>query len=432
MPDQETGRRLNTYDQTKKEKEKESGTESIGNIRTLYTMKWRKDRSLPRGSNHSAKAADHAGGNGAHEDRSTVGAHGPGEAIRGAEDLTGSAGPATNVVGEVVVGGGLSGENTGLRDGGGTEGLGDLGHGLRSAAGGVLVGLLLVVLLVGFLGLVVLVLLLNLLVGLVGLLVVGGVLLVLLHVILVVLGLFLGGGLVVGLVRLAVRLIRLVRGGRRVGAQEWRIAAALVTLAIGLANDVVTRLREINTLALDGHTVTLLLNVGNKELREAVEASLSVLSVAGGLLHRGMSGLLVLSLGVFSRLVVGVVGIGLIAVGAATNGNHGAVHVHLTVSNLVEPGPSKQSLTIRRIGGNLEVVLLGGRACSQHGLNDLEGLSLIVGQSELARTSVVGCATVQLHLVGLARLVGSLGVELVISVTLAGVVGTRCLQWVGV
>lgn len=83
----------------------------------------------------------------------------------------------------------------------------------------------------------------------------------------------------------------------------------------------------------------------------------------------------------------------------ALDGDLSAIHVHLAVTNLVEPGPGKKRLSGRRIFGDLEVVLLRDWTAAEHGVNDAEGLSLVVGQGELAGSSAMGSAALQFHLI---------------------------------
>ena len=112
----------------------------------------------------------------------------------------------------------------------------------------------------------------------------------------------------------------------------------------------------------------------------------------------------------------------------------GAVHVHLTVTDLVEPSPSKDGITTRSVSGELEVEagLASKGAVSDVGVDDLPGGSLVKRERSLARSpAMVGSAS-DGHLVALSGsplgngLAG--GSSKVLVVTLARVVGTGALE----
>ena len=116
----------------------------------------------------------------------------------------------------------------------------------------------------------------------------------------------------------------------------------LVARALSLADELGAGLGEVNGLALDGHTLASLVDVGKEEIREAIEAALGVCGVAIGLVVRCLVVRLVvvLLLGVLliEHRLGGLLGL---TVSGTTNGDHSTVHVHLAVADLVEPGPSK-------------------------------------------------------------------------------------------
>jgi hypothetical protein len=120
--------------------------------------------------------------------------------------------------------------------------------------------------------------------------------------------------------------------------------------------------------------------------------------------------------------------------GASTNGDGGTVHVHLTVTNLVEPGPGEDGLARGSVTGNLEVE--GGstsaRAVTDVGVDDLPRLTLIEGERGLATATSVVSTTGDAHVVGAtSRPVSDrstlLGAEERV-VTLAGEVGATGLK----
>ena len=65
--------------------------------------------------------------------------------------------------------------------------------------------------------------------------------------------------------------------------------------------------------------------------------------------------------------------------GRALDLNSGAVHVHFAVSNLVKPGPRKQGRVGRRcIGWNDEIVACGDRTTSDHALDDIKVVTVVI------------------------------------------------------
>lgn len=107
---------------------------------------------------------------------------------------------------------------------------------------------------------------------------------------------------------------------------------------------------------------------------------------------------------------------------ASLDGDLRAVHVHLTVADLVEPSPGQQSLSAGSVGGDLEVVLLGQRAATDDGLDHFPGLAFVVRERDLARPSAVTGTASNVHLVGLPGRVVGHGVERVIRVAFAGII----------
>lgn len=96
-----------------------------------------------------------------------------------------------------------------------------------------------------------------------------------------------------------------------------------------------------------------------------------------------------------------------------------AVHVHLAVTGLVEPGPGEEGIAAGGVSGDGEVVAVGEWAASHHGLDDLEGGASVEGEGDLARSTVVGGAAGEGELVGLASVVLSSGGSSVLVVSLA-------------
>lgn len=141
----------------------------------------------------------------------------------------------------------------------------------------------------------------------------------------------------------------------------------------------------MNGLALDSHAFSSLASVGNEEIRETIEAVLGIRGLGVGLVVGALlSGLHVKRMlgGLLGLTVLGVESS--VAVAGTTNFDHGTVHVHLAVANLVEPRPSEESITAWCIRGDIELVLLSNRAVTLDRLNDLEGLTLVISQGKLA------------------------------------------------
>ena len=110
----------------------------------------------------------------------------------------------------------------------------------------------------------------------------------------------------------------------------------------------------------------------------------------------------------------------------------GTVHVHLAVANLVEPGPGNEGLAIRSVRWDLEAVLFVDGASADDGVDNVEAITLVVGEGNLARTTLVSGTTGHLHLVGLALRVVRGGLEWVFGVSLAREVFTTGRQRIGV
>lgn len=124
---------------------------------------------------------------------------------------------------------------------------------------------------------------------------------------------------------------------------------------------------------------------------------------------------------------------GLITLGRiALDGHLSTVHVHLAVADLVEPRPSQQSLARGRIRGHLEFVLLRKWAAAEHRLDNMEGLALIVGERDLAGSSTVGRTAGEFHLILVARGVIRDGVECIVRISLARIVGPIRRERIGV
>lgn len=141
---------------------------------------------------------------------------------------------------------------------------------------------------------------------------------------------------------------------------------------------------ENNVLSLDGSAA--IANIGNKHIRERVELS------GGGAL--------------------------------AVNSDLGTVHVHLTVSDEVEPRPCKESLSGWCVGWDVEVVGILHWATAEIGVDNLEGLAIVVAEGDLAGSSIVAGVSSKCQVVLLASLVGSDRLERVLVVTFAREVGS--------
>ena len=130
------------------------------------------------------------------------------------------------------------------------------------------------------------------------------------------------------------------------------------------------------------------------------------------------------------------VGVAREVVGAtAGDGDRGAVHVHLAVAGVVEPGPGEDGIAGFGVGGDGEVEgLVAARlvdAAALDRLDDLEGLSAVVRNRELAGTTFVRRAAGEAELLLAACRPGgrrrTSGSSEVLEVTLAGEV-TSCSQ----
>ena len=186
-------------------------------------------------------------------------------------------------------------------------------------------------------------------------------------------------------------------------AEEGSVALALVTLALGLSFDGGAWLGEVHVFTFDGPAFAGAVDVGDEDLWEAVEG---VCLGHGGEAFRPR--------------------------GVAADGDLGAVHVHLAVADLVEPCPGEEGLTGWSIGGDLELVLVIQRASTDHGVDDVEGLALVVGEGDLARATIVGSAALEFNLVLLTGLIVGHGFEGVVGVSLAGEIRPGGGQRVGV
>lgn len=206
----------------------------------------------------------------------------------------------------------------------------------------------------------------------------------------------------------------------RVGTEEVSIAIALVTLALDGALDGGTGLRKVDVLALDSLTLARAVNVGDENGGQAVEA-LSVSSVGSGII--GLKVVFVIS---------AVDHLATLAAALAANVDLSAVHVHFTVADLVEPTPGKQSLTRGSIRRDCELVLLVYGAASEDGVDNLEGLALVVRQRDLARTTLMSGTTSEFQRVAVTRVVVGSRVEWVVRVALAREVRAISRQRVGV
>jgi hypothetical protein len=77
-----------------------------------------------------------------------------------------------------------------------------------------------------------------------------------------------------------------------------------------------------------------------------------------------------------------------------------ARHVEFTISSLVHPGPRENDIiSLGGIGWDAEVegAATRSRAIADEGLDDGEGISLVVGEGQLARSAVVERATLDGH-----------------------------------
>lgn len=194
------------------------------------------------------------------------------------------------------------------------------------------------------------------------------------------------------------------------GFEEVRIALALVTLILSTSFDGGTGSGEVDVLAFDSLTFTGAVHVGNEDRRQVVKAD--GLAVGGS--------------------VVGELAVLFAITTTSTNIDLGTVHVHLAVANLVEPGPGNESLAVRSVRWDLEVVGFVDGASADDGVDNMEVVTLVVRERNLTRTTLVSSTAGHGHLVGLAlRVVGG-GMEWVFSVALAREVFTTGRQRVGV
>ena len=87
---------------------------------------------------------------------------------------------------------------------------------------------------------------------------------------------------------------------------------------------------------------------------------------------------------------------------ASSDGDGRAVLVHLTVSDLVVPRPREEGLAGLGIGWDGEVVVLLQGAAADDGLDDGEGLALVVAERDLAGSAAVGSSADDADVVRLA------------------------------
>ena len=134
-----------------------------------------------------------------------------------------------------------------------------------------------------------------------------------------------------------------------------------------------------------------------------------------------------------------------VAATTAGDGDGSAVHVHLSVADLVEPGPGEGVLASGKVFGHGNIVavqarsvldVLGeiargvGRAATHDGVDDLPLAVLgrsASGDGELARTATVDGRALELDLLGLASIPGVFSLDAVVGV-LAREVGPRVVQ----
>lgn len=84
-----------------------------------------------------------------------------------------------------------------------------------------------------------------------------------------------------------------------------------------------------------------------------------------------------------------------------------AVHVHLSVANLVEPGPGKEGISSRRIVGEGKTPRGRERARADPRVDDLPGPGLVVGQRNLTAAAFVGSRAGKTKVVGASGLPGN-------------------------
>lgn len=115
--------------------------------------------------------------------------------------------------------------------------------------------------------------------------------------------------------------------------------------------------------------------------------------------------------------------------GSLIDGNGSAVHVHLAIADLVEPGPGEQRISSWGIAGDVQVEFLAAAqgAATDVGVDNRPCAALIVGESSLAGSPVVGCSTLDREVGRAASIPGDDGFPFggaqIRVVSLAGEVG---------
>ena len=173
-------------------------------------------------------------------------------------------------------------------------------------------------------------------------------------------------------------------------------ALTLVALARGLAFHRLSRHGEVHILAFDGLALPRAVDIGDEHRWEAIES----VTTSDGFLFLGAA----------------------LASVAASNGDLGAVHIHLAVTDFVEPSPSEQGFSRRSALRNLELILLREGTAAEHGVDDFETLALVVGETDLAGATIVRRAAFQLQAVLLTGTVVGDGLERVVGVPLTRVI----------
>lgn len=138
----------------------------------------------------------------------------------------------------------------------------------------------------------------------------------------------------------------------------------------------VSRIRKDDIFSLYRCALVWLVDVGHEDVGQAI--------------HRLLS--LVLSPSMSSR-------------GGANNVHPRAVHVHFAIADEVEPSPGKQNGARRSEVWDGKIIRQGDRASSNHRLDDLEILAIVVRERKLARAPSVLCSADDGHVVLLACLV---------------------------
>lgn len=117
-----------------------------------------------------------------------------------------------------------------------------------------------------------------------------------------------------------------------------------------------------------------------------------------------------------------------------TNGDTGAVHVHLAVTHVVEPSPGKESIARGCVSGDGEVPLALERAAANVRVDDLPRIALVEGERSLAAATIVSSRAGDGQALGLASLpVGygsTLGGVIEGVVALARKVAARVAEWI--